>query len=297
MALVYLNGELMDEAQAKISVFDRGFLFADSIYEVTAIINGRPVYLDDHFKRLTRSCQELGFEAPMTQSEFSGIHQGLIMGNDLHEGVVYLQMTRGVAERNFTYFEGLAPTVFAFSKAMDILDHPKARSGIKIKTAPDLRWARCDIKTTQLTAQSMTKTTVNRNGFDDAWMTKDGWVMEGTSNNAFIVDDRGVIITRDLSSVILAGVTRMAVIDIAKTLGFTVEERAFTVTEAQNAREAFCTSTSTIALPVIEIDGEPVGRGNPGDVYKSIRQGFIDALLRPKVVPNQMPLSLKQMRE
>ena len=282
MALIYLNGHLVEEADAKISVFDRGFLFSDSIYEVSAVINGQPVHLEHHFDRFLSSCREMEFDKPLSQSDFSNIHQSIIKANDLDEGVIYMQMTRGVAERNFTYENEMRPTVIAFSKALEIVDHPKAKIGLKIKTRQDLRWVRCDIKTTQLTAQSMTKTSVNRDGYDDAWMIKDGFITEGTSNNSFIVDKQGVIITRPLSTDILGGVTRKVIIETARALGYQIEERAFTLDEALMAQEAFSTSTSTVVLPVIEIDGHMIGDGKPGPVAKSLRSSYIQQIVKTK---------------
>ncbi len=278
MAKVFLNGELIDEWEAKISVFDRGFLFADSIYEVTAIINGQMVDAPDHFARLQRSCAEMGFENPLSVAEFQKIHNDLRAANKFTEGVVYLQITRGAAARDFVFSDTMTPTVLAFSKPMNIVDHPLAKTGIRIKTMEDLRWARCDIKTTQLTAQSLIKTQVKNEGYNDAWMIRDGLITEGTSNNAFIIDDQGVIMTRQLSPAILGGVTRGSVIQIAKDLGYQVEERPFTVSEALSAREAFSTSTSTIALPVVAIDGQKIGEGVPGPVFRALRQAYIDRL-------------------
>jgi len=276
MSIVYLNGDYVEEKEAKVSIFDRGFLFSDSVYEVTALINGHPVDAEDHFKRLELSCEKMGFACPLSLDEFLKLHQTLVDANEQQDGVIYLQITRGVAARNFIYPESLVPTVIAFFKAVNILDNPLARTGIKIKTTPDQRWARCDIKTTQLTAQSMAKTEATRGGFDDAWMVRGDFVTEGTSNNAFIVDDQGVIVTRELSSYILEGVTRKAIIEIARTLGFKIEERAFTVKDALAAQEAFSTSTSTIALPVIEIDGRAIGNGKPGPICSALRKAYIE---------------------
>ena len=278
MAKVHLNGSMIEKAEARISVFDRGFLFADSIYEVTAVINGKLVDGVHHFDRLERSCAEMGFANPLSFSDFVAIHQDLIISDQFSEGVIYLQISRGTAARDFVYPENLTPTVLAFSKPMNIVDHPLAKSGIRIKTMKDLRWARCDIKTTQLTAQSQTKTKVKGEGFDDAWMVKDGLITEGTSNNAFMVNAAGVIMTRPLSEAILGGVTRSVIIQIARDLGYEIEERAFSVAEALSAREAFSTSTSTIALPVLSIDGQAIGDGKPGPVLKALRKAYIDRL-------------------
>lgn len=278
MAKVHLNGSMIEKAEARISVFDRGFLFADSIYEVTAVINGKLVDGVHHFDRLERSCAEMGFANPLSFSDFVAIHQDLIISDQFSEGVIYLQISRGTAARDFVYPENLTPTVLAFSKPMNIVDHPLAKSGIRIKTMKDLRWARCDIKTTQLTAQSQTKTKVKGEGFDDAWMVKDGLITEGTSNNAFIVNAAGVIMTRPLSEAILGGVTRRVIIQIARDLGYEIDARAFSVAEALSAREAFSTSTSTIALPVLSIDGQAIGDGKPGPVLKALRKAYIDRL-------------------
>ena len=275
MSIVFLNNAWVQQGDAKISILDRGFLFADSIYEVTAFINGNPVDYADHFERLLRSCEEMDFECPLSLADFESLHRSLMMKNNISEGVVYFQMTRGVADRNFIYANDMTPTILAFGKAVEIMDHPLAKSGIRIKTAEDLRWARCDIKTTQLTAQSMTKTRVQSNGYDDAWMVRDGFVTEGTSSNAFIVNDEGVIITQPLSNIILGGVTRGAIIKHALSLGFIIEERSFTVEELMSASEAFSTSTSTIALPIIEVDDQTIGDGLPGPVFQKLRQAYV----------------------
>jgi len=278
MAVIYLNGNFIDETDAKISVFDRGFLFADSIYEVTALINNHFVDFDFHVERLERSCREMGFKNPFSSQQLLDMHHTLAAHNNLSEGIIYLQISRGVLERNFLFPAEMKPTIFAFSKQLNITAHLPAVKGIKVMTLPDDRWRRRDIKTTQLTAQSLAKTHAVQLGHDDAWMTQDGYITEGTSNNAFIITPDNVIITRDISSDILSGVTRKSILDIASSIGFSIEERAFSIDEAIKAKEAFSTSTSTLILPVIAIDGHMIGSGYPGPITKKLRKAYISRL-------------------
>lgn len=272
--IVYVNGDYVPEEDAKISVFDRGFLFADGVYEVTSVLDGKLIDFDGHAKRLQRSLDEL--EMPAPEGDLLEIHRELVARNGIEEGLVYLQVTRGAADRDFAYPEGAAPSLVMFTQAKPgLADSPKAKEGMKVISIEDLRWGRRDIKTVQLLYPSMGKMAAKAAGADDAWMIEEGFVTEGTSNNAYIVKN-GKIITRHLGNEILHGITRAAVLRFAREAQMEVEERSFTIDEAKDADEAFITSASTFVMPVVEIDGTPVGEGSPGPVAARLREIYLD---------------------
>ncbi|WP_114965765.1 D-amino-acid transaminase [Alkalilacustris brevis] len=273
--IVYVNGEFLPEDQAKVSVFDRGFLMADGVYEVTTVIDGKLVDFDGHAARLVRSLGELDMDAPHSRDEWLAIHRELMHRNDLENGLIYLQVTRGATDRDFTWPEGLEQTVVLFTQAKNVTESPAAKRGISVISVPDQRWRRRDIKTVQLLYPSMAKMAAVRAGADDAWLVEDGFVTEGTSNNAYIVKG-GRIVTRDLSHDILHGITRAAVLRYAREAQMEVVERPFTIEEAQAADEAFITSASSFVTPVVKIDGTTVGLGGPGPVAKRLREIYID---------------------
>ncbi len=273
--IVYVNGEYVPEEEAKVSVFDRGFLMADGVYEVTTVIDGRLIDFDGHAARLVRSLTELEMASPLARDELLEIHRELVRRNDLIEGMIYLQITRGVADREFTYPEDAAPTVVLFTQARGLVDSPAAARGIAVISIPDLRWRRRDIKTVQLLYPSMGKMAAVKAGANDAWMVENGFVTEGTSNNAHIVKD-GRIITRNLSNDILHGITRATVLKFAREAQMEVEERPFTLEEAKEADEAFVTSASTFVTPVVKIDETAIGGGAPGPVAKRLREIYLD---------------------
>jgi D-alanine transaminase len=272
--IVYVNGDYLPEEEARVSVFDRGFLFADGVYEVTSVLDGKLVDFDGHAARLERSLGELEMANPVSRAELLDIHRALVAQNGVTEGMVYLQITRGAADRDFAYPKEAAPTLVMFTQALPLIDRPTARDGIRVISIPDLRWGRRDIKTVQLLYPSMGKMAAKKAGADDAWMIEDGMVTEGTSNNAWIVKD-GRIVTRHLGTEILHGITRAAVLRMAAEAQMTVEERPFSLAEARAADEAFVTSASTFVTPVVEIDGVPVGTGAPGPVAKRLREIYI----------------------
>ncbi|MEG9883338.1 MAG: D-amino-acid transaminase [Hyphomicrobiales bacterium] len=277
MRVVYVNGDYLPENQAKISIFDRGFLFADAVYEVVSVLEGKLVDFPGHMARLRRSLQELSMSLPLSDKDLLAIHRKLVALNALDEGLVYLQVSRGAADRDFLFLEeGLEPTVVLFTQARKIIDAALAARGQRIMTVLDHRWRRCDIKTVQLLYPSLAKTLANRQGADDVWMVLDGFVTEGSSNNAFIVPDSNKIVTRDLSNEILHGVTRRAVLKCARELGIKVEERKFTVEDAKTAREAFSTSATGFVCPVVQIDDAMIGDGSPGLIASQLRQIYID---------------------
>ncbi len=275
---VYVNGEYLPEDQAKVSIFDRGFLMADAVYEVTSVLDGKLLDFPGHAARLARSLGELEMAAPITTEALLAVHRELIARNGLVEGGIYLQITRGNAgDRDFIFPKADTPcTVVLFTQAKPGLeDNPQAKTGIKVITIDDLRWDRRDIKTVQLLYPSMGKMMAKKAGVDDAWMVEDGFVTEGTSNNAHIVKG-GKIITRNLGPEILHGITRAAVLRFAREAQMEVEERPFTVAEAKAADEAFITSASAFVMPVVDIDGVAVGDGKPGRVATRLREIYLD---------------------
>jgi D-alanine transaminase len=280
---VYVNGEFCPEERATVSVFDRGFLFADGVYEVTSVLDGKLVDFAGHAKRLQRSLDALDMANPTTEDELLDIHRELVRRNGIEEGLVYLQITRGAADRDFAYPEDAAPTIVLFTQAKPgLADSAAARTGIKVISIPDQRWGRRDIKTVQLLYPSMGKMIAKAQGCDDAWMVEDGHVTEGTSNNAYIVKG-DTIVTRHLGTEILHGITRAAVLRFADEARMTIAERAFTVEEAKGADEAFVTSASSFVMPVVELDGQAIGTGRPGPVTTRLRGIYLDEMRRAAV--------------
>ncbi|WP_185802622.1 D-amino-acid transaminase [Pontivivens nitratireducens] len=273
--IVYVNGEFVPEEDAKISVFDRGFLFADGVYEVTSVLDGKLVDFPGHMTRLGRSLSELQMDAPVSQEEMEAIHRRLIADNDLVEGMIYLQVTRGAADRDFAFPKDTKPSLVLFTQARDLVNAPAAATGLKIAFVDDIRWGRRDIKTVQLLAPSLCKMAAKALGCDDAWMVEDGHITEGTSNNAYIVTKDGAIVTRNLSNSILHGITRAAVLQLAAEAQIRVEERAFTPDEARDAQEAFVTAASSFVMPVVEVDGVTLGNGKPGPIAKRLRELYV----------------------
>jgi D-alanine transaminase len=275
---VYVNGKYLPENEATVSIFDRGFLFADGVYEVTSVLDGKLIDFDGHARRLARSLGELGMRNPIATEDLLEVHRELVRANGIVEGLIYLQITRGAAaDRDFAYpSEDTPPTIVLFTQNKPgLADSPMAKTGIKVISIEDQRWARRDIKTVQLLYPSMGKMMAKAAGCDDAWMVEDGAVTEGTSNNAYIVKG-GKIITRHLSNDILHGITRAAVLRFAREAQMEVEERAFTVAEAQDSDEAFFTSASAFVMPVVELDGAAIGTGAPGPVATRLREIYLD---------------------
>lgn len=278
MNIVYVNGAFIPSSEATISIFDRGFLFADSVYEVSAVINSKLVDFEAHMARLARSCEAIRIPFPGTQETLREAHLELLEQNKLTEGVIYLQVTRGTAERDFIIDPELSPNLVMFTQEKNILNNPKIETGMRVMTLPDERWARRDIKTTQLLTQSLAKSEAVAKGYDDGWFVQNGFVNEGTSNNVFIVTKDGTIQTRQPTPHILRGITRETIMDCATELGLEIIEKPFSIAEAQNAVEAFITSANTFAWPVVEIDDVQVGDGAPGQVFKMLRKLYLKRL-------------------
>ncbi len=274
MRTIYLNGQYIPETEGKVSVFDRGFLFSDSVYEVVSVLDGKLVDFDGHVRRLARSLGELGIKGAAGAGDWLAICRELVTRNAVEEGMIYWQVTRGApADRDFAFPPAdTAPTILAFTQSRPLADNPAAKTGIKVITLPDLRWGRADIKTTQLLYASLMKNEAIAQGADDAWMTRKDMVTEGTAQNAHILTKDGVLITHPLTRDILHGITRAAMLPLVLQR---IEERAFSVEEAENAAEAFVSSASGFVMPVVQINGKAIGNGTPGLITAALRAAYI----------------------
>ncbi|PVX81346.1 D-alanine transaminase [Paraburkholderia unamae] len=277
---IYLNDRFVPEAEARISIFDRGFLFGDGVYEVSAVIDRRLVDNELHLARLERSLGEIGIAMPMQRHAIADIQAELVRRNRIEEGVVYLQVTRGVAEREFTFAPGLVPTFVAFTQQRPITGAVSAREGVAVGIVPDQRWARRDIKSVMLLAQVLAKRDVRERGFHEAWLVEDGYVTEGASSTAYLVNAQGVLVSRPNSQSVLPGCTKAAILQIAGDAGLRIEERRFTVEEAQAAREAFLTSASSTVTPVVQVENAVIGNGRPGQLTMRLQQIYLELATR-----------------
>ena len=286
MRTVYLNGSFIPENEAKISIFDRGFLMSDGVYEVTSVVNRKLIDFTGHFSRLQRSLSELDMATPMNHDALLSAHRNIIDKNNVNQGLIYLQITRGSAgDRDFIFPdpETTPQTVVMFSQNKEnLVDNPSAVSGIKVISIEDQRWGRRDIKTTQLLYPSIGKMMAQKLNADDAWMVEDGYVTEGTSNNAYIIKD-SKIITRATSYAILHGITRSAIMRFAEEAEMEIEERNFSINEAINADEAFITSASSFVTPVVNIDGQNISHGSPGPMTQRLRKIYIDESMKTAI--------------
>lgn len=273
--IVYVNGAYLPEEEARISIFDRGFIFGDGIYEVSAVLGGKLVDCEAHLARLERSAGELGLALPWSKAELVAIHKELIARNDLDEGSIYLQVSRGAADRDFAFPKDAKPTLVLFTQARQFADTPLAKTGIKVVSMPDLRWARRDIKSVNLLAPVLAKQFAAESGAQEAWMVEDGVVTEGASSTAWIVKGK-TLISRPLSNKVLPGITRKAVLAFLAESGFSFEEREFTLEEALDAEEAFITSATSLVMPVTTIDGHSIHNGAPGPATLRLREIYLD---------------------
>ena len=277
---VYVNGMFVPEEQAKISVFDRGFIFGDGVYEVVPVISGKLVDKQYFLERLDRSLDELSIAWPCTKQEYMEVMEQLVESNQLTEGIVYSQVTRGIAaDRDFPFPENVSPSFVAFTSNMELLDNPLVKSGIRVITTPDLRWQRRDIKSVNLLGQVLAKQDAITRGGHEGWMVEDRIVTEGVSSSAYIVKN-ATIITRPLSNAILPGIRRRTLLEIASNVGIDVEERIFTIEEALAADEAFISSATTMTLGVVSIDGHQIGNGTPGPVTIRLRELYKARVLK-----------------
>ncbi len=282
---VYVNGAYLPEHEATVSIFDRGFLMADGVYEVTSVLDGKLIDMEGHVVRLARSLSELEMTSPITDADLTEMFRELVRLNDIDQGMIYLQFTRGnPGDRSFVFPDAsVAPTIVAFTQNIpNLADAPAAKTGFRVISVPDLRWDRVDIKTTQLLYPSMAKMMAKKAGVDDSWFVAEGTVTEGTSNNAYIVKGNKII-TRHLSTDILHGITRVAVLKFAAEAQMEVEERPFTVAEAQSADEAFSTAASIFVMPVVEIDGKTIGTGKPGPIAIRLREIYLDEMRKAAI--------------
>jgi len=275
--VLYVNGRFVAAQEAHVPVMDRGFLFADGVYEISAVVAGRLLDNSAHLARLARSLRALDIPNPHARQDWVRLQEALIEKNGLQEGLVYIQVTRGVAERDFLYPDNLVPTVVMFTQPGDVVHAPKYASGIHVISVPDQRWARRDIKSMMLLAQVLAKREAVQRGAHDAWLIENGTVSEGASSSAYIVTQDGVIVTRPLSHAILAGITRASIVQLCQEQGLKLAQRAFTLTEAYAASEAFVTAAGSIAAPVVKIDDRPIGNGRPGPLAERLRQLYFEA--------------------
>ncbi len=273
MAICWLNGQFLPEAQAHISIFDRGLLFGDGIYEVAAVFNGRLLDADLHLVRLERSLAAIALASPQPAAQWIAVMQSLVDQNAIVEGLVYLQVTRGVAERDFAFPATVSPTQFAYARPKTLRLDPNAR-GIALHAVPDIRWARRDIKSTAMLAQVLAKQEAKANGAYEAVMHERGMITEGGSSTVWIVQ-HGTLLTRPLSNAILAGITRDVTLQLASQEGIPVLERAFSLDDARQAEECFITSATSFVLPVVRIDDAVVGNGEPGPVTLRLRDAYL----------------------
>ncbi len=275
----YVNGQYLPKPQATVHVEDRGYQFADAVYEVWAVMGGRLADFEGHMTRLERSLEELRIRRPMSRAALTQVLRETVRRNRVRDGLVYLQISRGTAPRDHAFpLPDTPPSVVVTAKSLDRRKQEAAAArGMGVVTRPDNRWGRCDIKTVGLLPNILAKQEALDAGAGDAWLVDElGLVTEGTSSNAWIVDRDDVLRTRDIQSNILRGVTRAALVQIARDEGLTFEERGFSVDEVRQAREAFFTNASGFAMPVVAIDGAPIGDGKPGPVAQRLRQRYIE---------------------
>ncbi|WEX07173.1 D-amino-acid transaminase [Chelativorans sp. AA-79] len=277
--IAYVNGRYVRHAEAAVHVEDRGYQFADGVYEVCEVARGYIIDMTRHLDRLGRSLRELEIRWPMHRDALEFVLREVVRRNGVTDGLVYLQVTRGVAPRDhFFPSSETKPALVITAKQLDPRNAARrAETGVKVITVPENRWDRVDIKTVGLLPNVLAKQKAREAGAAEAWFVDgDGLVKEGASTNAWIVTADGKLVTRPADFGILRGVTRATVMELAANMGLEVEERAFSVEEAQSAREAFITAASTVVMPVVDIDGRPVANGHPGSLTLSLRQSFFD---------------------
>lgn len=290
--IIFLNGEWLEKNKAKISVFDRGFLFADGVYEVIPVINSAGIDFPPFIDRLSYSLEQLSLSQSIQsllslgsnfEDQLSKLIETIVTKNNLVEGGVYLQITRGVSARDFAFPSNVEPTIMAFGFSKDIINNPLAESGIKVITTDDIRWKRRDIKSIALLGQCMAKQEAAEQDAFEAWMIEDGFITEGSSSSAYIVKDNKII-TRPLSNSILSGIRRKTILSIAESNELIVEQRLFSLDEALAADEAFISSATTFVLPITTINDTTIGNGSTGPITKKVRDLYIkNALEQQKI--------------
>ncbi len=273
----YVNGRYVPHGEGAIHIEDRGFQFSDGVYEVVPIINDRLVDVGPHLDRLERSLSELQITPPVSRRVLELVMAELIARNGVSEGLIYMQVTRGVAPRDHKFPKGVSPTIVMTTKRVPFMSQKKLSDGVKVITIPDIRWTRCDIKTVSLLPNCMGKTKAAEAGAYEAWQVDgDGLITEGTSSNAWVVTADDKLLTRPVSHDILRGVTRQCLLDIAAEEGLAYEERAFSVETAKSAREAFTSSATSFVTPVVQIDDVRLGDGTPGPLSSRLQRWYLD---------------------
>lgn len=276
---VFINGEFLPSKEAKISAFDRGFIFGDGIYEVVPVINSRLVDKEGFWHRFERSLDQIELKLPYDKEKFEEILYEIISRNALKEGGIYMQITRGAAPRDFYFIENLTPSVFIFCYEASVIDNPLAKSGIEIVSVPDIRWKRRDIKSVSLLAQCYAKNEAHKKGAYEGFMVEDGYVTEGCSSSAFIIKDK-TLITKPLSNEILPGIRRKKLLNLAREVGLKVEQRKFSMQEVYDADEAFISAATLILLPVIKADGKLINGGRIGEFAPKLRELYAKDMLK-----------------
>lgn len=274
----YVNGRYVQHAAAAVHIEDRGYQFADGVYEVVTIVRGRMIDEDPHLDRLERSLGELSIGMPMSRRALQMVMRELVRRNRVHDGLLYMQITRGVAPRDHQFPpSSLPPALIMTTRKIDVTASRKFADGVKVVTVPDIRWQRCDIKTVSLLPNCMAKTAAVAAGAYEGWQVDaDGFVTEGTSSNAWIVTHDDELVTRPATYEILNGITRLAILKIAADEGIVFVERAFSVDEAKAAREAFTSSATSFATPVVRIDDSVIGDGKPGPLSRRLLDRYMD---------------------
>lgn len=273
----YVNGRYVPHGDAAVHIEDRGFQFADGVYEVVPIVNSRMVDTGPHLDRLQRSLSELTIAMPLSRKVLELVMDELIARNGVNEGLIYMQVTRGVSPRDHKFPSGVRPSIVMTTKRVRFLTQKKLSDGVKVITIPDIRWTRCDIKTVALLPNCMGKTEAAAAGAYEAWQVDgDGMVTEGTSSNAWIVTHDDKLVTRPAGHEILRGVTRQTLLRIAAEAGLTFEERPFSVEEAKSARETFLSSATSFVTPVVELDEVTIGDGTPGPLSRRLQGWYLD---------------------
>lgn len=277
--IAYVNGRFVPHGEASVHIEDRGYQFADAVYEVWAVFGGKLADAEGHFARLERSLSELSIDMPMSRKALTVVLKETLRRNRVGEGLVYLQVSRGVAPRDHAFPKaGVAPSVVITANLVDrTVSETKAAKGVGVVTTPENRWGRCDIKTVGLLPNALAKQKAREAGAAEAWFVDElGFVTEGASSNAWIVDRDGRLRTRDTNANILRGITRRTLMEVIATEGLSVDERPFTPDDAHNAKEAFITGAGSLVLPVVSLDGKPIGEGKPGPVAIKLRRLYIE---------------------
>jgi len=276
--IAYVNGQYVPHGEAAVHIEDRGYQFADGVYEVIPIVNGKMIGEKGHIERLWRSMNELKMDAPMKPGPMKIVMREVLRQNKVETGLIYIQVTRGVAPRDHPFPDDAVPSLVMTAKKTSLeAAEKKAEKGVSVITVPDIRWERCDIKSVSLLPNILAKQEAKEQGAYEAFQyDQDGNITEGSSTNAWMINQDGTLITRPTNNSILAGITRAELLELLEQKNIKVELRSFTVEELRNAREVFLTSSSAYVQPVVEVDGKPIGNGQPGSISSELRQIFKD---------------------